>query len=551
MGVRVIFSGCSIPLYKVALKLKKTYGWEICYITGNLDYILEHVKTHLPDTIYQSVRTAYRGIVPKGIDIPRAPVDKVLLEDFALDELIVLHMIDRVDAGYLFNHQERVRLYHNMLIYWLGVLEHCQPDFVVFHTTPHEIYDYVLYALCQYKGIKTMFFQPTAMPNLLLPLEKINTQSAFLLAAYGTLLDQDENVEPRISARSEDYIQKIMGSYEDGMSPAMKIHFQAEQGERVPHIDPLPFQPEKKNRELNRWYKMIRPIIKPILPVLRYWYPIRRNYLRLKRFLTEPIELLPSYKRRGKKYEEQLTKIEHILARIKNRFRPLQRRRTLSTLRTVYESHVQEVSLDTPYIYVPLHYQPEKTTSPEGGVFVSQRMMVDLLSKCIPPNWLVYVKEHPVQLSIGNRKAKGHQGRIPAFYDDIAALPNVKLISLAHDSFVLIDHAQAVATVTGTTGWEAVIRGKPALIFGHAWYKGCEGVFEASTETSCRQALARIQGDYAIDRRKVFLFLQALEQVGIVGYTKRFFDYDWEITDDDNVNTLTQAILWIAENNMA
>ena len=33
----------------------------------------------------------------------------------------------------------------------------------------------------------------------------------------------------------------------------------------------------------------------------------------------------------------------------------------------------------------------------------------------------------------------------------------------------LIDKCKAVATITGTSGWEALIRGKPVLHFGYPW----------------------------------------------------------------------------------
>jgi hypothetical protein len=82
-------------------------------------------------------------------------------------------------------------------------------------------------------------------------------------------------------------------------------------------------------------------------------------------------------------------------------------------------------------------------------------------------------------------------------------------------SFELIDHAQAVASVTGTAGWEAVVRGVPAMVFGNAWYRNCEGVFDARTHEECDRAITEIARGYRPDYQRVRLFLQALSEVGL------------------------------------
>jgi hypothetical protein len=58
--------------------------------------------------------------------------------------------------------------------------------------------------------------------------------------------------------------------------------------------------------------------------------------------------------------------------------------------------------------------------------------------------------------------------------------------------FVLIDKASAVATVTGTVGLEALIRGKPVLAFGAAQYRGAKGVFVADSITGVHKVLRQV-----------------------------------------------------------
>jgi hypothetical protein len=133
--------------------------------------------------------------------------------------------------------------------------------------------------------------------------------------------------------------------------------------------------------------------------------------------------------------------------------------------------------------------------------------------------------------------------RDTTFYDDLVRLPNVRLLPIdGHDIFELIDQARAVATVTGKTSWEGVLRGKPSLVFGYAWYRDCAGVFYTPTAAHCAAALATIQAGYQVEGAKVRLFLQTLEEIGVRAWVDDVLAYQVEASDAENAKRLAQAI---------
>lgn len=137
-----------------------------------------------------------------------------------------------------------------------------------------------------------------------------------------------------------------------------------------------------------------------------------------------------------------------------------------------------------PYVYFPLHLQPEATTSPLGGVYVELQLVVEMLVKALPAGWLLVVKENPKQ-----RLAK----RSSAFYRRLASMQSVRIASRAEDSFGLMQGASAVAAVTGTAGWEALCSGKPVFVFGEAFYRHAKGALAVDDLAGLAAALARVQ----------------------------------------------------------
>ncbi len=193
------------------------------------------------------------------------------------------------------------------------------------------------------------------------------------------------------------------------------------------------------------------------------------------------------------------------------------------------------------YIYLPLHYQPERNSSPQGGFFVDQILMAETLSAALPKGWFLYIKEHPTQWLF--RGPDYFSYRFRGYYQEMAKLKNVKLVPMSAGSHELIKHAKAVATITGTAGWEAVLRRKPVLIFGYPWYMYAPGLFRIWDTISCREAITKIKDGFSFSEEDVIKYLQMLDKSTFRGY----IDFDGRkisnLTPEQNSINLTEAIL--------
>jgi len=513
MVVKAIFSECSMAFWMdVAKELADNYGWHPCYWTGAASFE-RHVKARFPDIIFHDNNDAVRGIPPAECsDLGFVAPDQELLKDLAYHETLALKMMDRMDPGEVFSYRERVRLYHRHLGYWLAVLDHFEPDIVVSPCTPHLVYDYILYALCQKRGVRTAMFQYTGLPDLILPVQRFEEGSTALEARYRSLRSQHSSGDVALSPRMQSFLEEGLGPYSGAIPWYTKDAFAKHN--RIASV-------ERKLVSFGKSPQSIAPTVKKA--IYRLHHPVPPNYY---------------LKQKGKKLEEPSW------SNLEWRWHAMKARIRVQRLRSSYAKLVQEEPLHRPYVFVALHYQPENNTSPEGGVFVHQLRMIDLLSKSVPEGWYVYVREHPGQF-LTNTKIG--QSRTIDLYRDSMSLPNVKLISTLLSPFDLIDSSKAVATITGTVGWQAVVRGKPTLVFGHAWYRDCENVFYTPTRATCKEALLKIAAGYVVDYAKVRLFVRALEDVGIRGYVEPGYARTSGITREENVPAITQAILSVSD----
>jgi len=93
-------------------------------------------------------------------------------------------------------------------------------------------------------------------------------------------------------------------------------------------------------------------------------------------------------------------------------------------------------------------------------------------------------------------------------------LPQAVYLSREVSNYDLMRHSQFVSTITGTAGWEAIKGGKPALIFGPAWYASLPGVFRFRPNLDVDEILACRIDHAELEKRTNELLMKA--GVGVV-----------------------------------
>lgn len=168
-----------------------------------------------------------------------------------------------------------------------------------------------------------------------------------------------------------------------------------------------------------------------------------------------------------------------------------------------------KVDVNKCYIYMALHQQPEKTTSPDGGFYAQQWLIINNISSILPHGWYLYVREHPSTFVKYSDAIFRYRNK--SYYKNILLSSNVKLVSTNFDQDILINNSKAVVTVTGMVGFEAVARGIPALVFGFAHYIKCDGVFNVNKTSQLNHAVGEIVKGTKVDKNAAESFLSKLQ----------------------------------------
>lgn len=163
-----------------------------------------------------------------------------------------------------------------------------------------------------------------------------------------------------------------------------------------------------------------------------------------------------------------------------------------------------------PFIIFFPHYQPERTTLPEGGWYAHQWLAIRALSDAATmKGWEVVYKEHPSTF----RQPWNSTFRDQSFFREVSRLGNVHIAPLSLDPFSLIDRSVASATLTGTSILESVARGKPVLAFGKHVPKGLLGVHVVDSLEAVHHAVHEIAGGAGMpDTESTERFLKVVQE---------------------------------------
>jgi hypothetical protein len=107
-------------------------------------------------------------------------------------------------------------------------------------------------------------------------------------------------------------------------------------------------------------------------------------------------------------------------------------------------------------VYFPLHAEPEFALLSISPEFNNSMELIAWVSKSLPANTLLVVKEQPDSYGIRSRH----------YYDNLRKIGNVVLAHPITTSLEWIKCSVLVTTITGTAGFEAVYHDKPVLSAG-------------------------------------------------------------------------------------
>lgn len=150
----------------------------------------------------------------------------------------------------------------------------------------------------------------------------------------------------------------------------------------------------------------------------------------------------------------------------------------------------QSPPFEEKYFYLPLHFSPEVTDLLYGNDYSFHEGFVTTLSKKIPSEYRLIVKEHTAML-----------GRRPlSFYSRLKKLPNVIFAHHGVSTFELIRKASAVVAVTGTAGFEGYLLNVPVIVLGDVFYNFLPGVLKTTlASASFSQEVKQYLNDFVPD----------------------------------------------------
>ncbi|MBE0417158.1 MAG: hypothetical protein IBX63_05295 [Coriobacteriia bacterium] len=491
MTHRVLYNGPLYPSWLDAIdRLRAERGWEPVYLFSDSTVLgadqVESITSRYPCAVVHERGDAIRGVPALPLAASPTALDLPVLETMSRFMHPFMTVCQRCDNRGTFTYRQRLETYHRLAAYWLSALEAQAIDLVVFHESPHLPHDMALFATAKHLGIMTMMMYWTHLPALCFVREDF---AVLPLALRECAAQVEGGASPEPAIRDEVRCTLETLSAQEYVPPS----YISEQFRRVEKAKAA--QPARRAaRGLaspKKWLRYSAYLYEQAKVFVRNTGPVPQRYLKPlnRRFEDGPMT-----------YREWLSHKRYA-------------RRYTRALRCAYEAACGPVDLGCSFVYFPLHYQPERTTMPEGGHFEDQRLVVDLLSEALPEGWLLYVREHPTQL-IGDPTLEAERGRSATFYDDVLRHRNVRLVSTTVPSWELIDASRGVATLTGTAGWEALVRGKRVLAFGDAWYRWMEGCSYVPEREALSEATSLLDAGIPVDRGRLLRQVAAACEIG-------------------------------------
>lgn len=496
-SVNALYNCCiSEPWLDVIAQLDRELSINPAYYIGwEADNSHKIIETH-PNCFYQKVEDAWLGLGFPDLDY-KFSFDEDIMQSIAFEKALALKMMDRLDLGRnTFTFSNREMFFNKLLKYWINIIEHYNINLIISPSIPHRVFDYVLYIVAKMKNIDVIMFQMSPFPDSSFLIDTVSNTPKYLKEYLQTETPSELVLRSDIAEK----LEKVRQDYNVAI-PAYMIKQQKD-------ID---------NRSLTK-----------------------NMFNRIKNLISEPFgqfkkddsyyimktDDLP-YKKDNRHYQRKIARYSNA--------------HYLKKLKEGYQKVAIKPDFDKKYVFVALHYQPEETSSPTGGIFGDQILIIELLNAFLDDEYQIYIKEHKTQLYPDHDGAMSRNKNYYKYTLEIS--DRVHFIDMETTPFDLIDGAAATVTISGTTGWESAVRGTPALVFGRAWYEDMPGVFKVKTLRDLEKNWSKIlELKNNIDIKEIEEYHKKLQSFFIDAPHYKFFQNKVERSAEENSNNIFNGI---------
>jgi hypothetical protein len=362
----------------------------------------------------------------------------------------------------------RADLFSRHCRFWNHVFDQYRIDAVISQNFGHQGFDFVALSLAEAKGIPTLIFNETGQfPCVQFVQERVRDLGTFELGR--TLKNR---VSHEMLAEDPAFIRRSLDSIE-----------------KAP--DRFGAMAEYTTSPLGSWLtdlnvRAAKPSVSVVLGALSNKW---------QRFKSRP----------G--------------TRLRALFRTFNRIRRTQASMSEERRHSRVPDLGTKFVYFPLHFQPEATTSVKGRHFYRLREAVSFVAEHLPNGWSLVVKEHPHQW-------RRFYDRKLGFFAELAKIPRVQLVHHSYDNNPLIEQSEAVVCVSHSsiTAY-ANTNNKPVISLGDSHFRRSPKYFCITSTKDLENAFRLISGeDMTSELHHRENFVRELETgtfEGLLGYTPK------------------------------
>ncbi len=466
MRKKIIYFGFMDEQQHIVDALHENYGWDPVFFCSP-EKMRAWAQAKYPSAVFHDEMALRQGYFDYSKIGKPVPADANILGALSKYEFTSIHEIEDA-TGWNFSFDERYQHYCDMLKYWNTMILRLKPDVMMHLTWPHSISSYACYVICKhYHNIDVLFMDP--MPLLNSNFHAIGGALEDLAMPFRPLYESTQVFKP--GADVKEYLARVRSDQWIKGTPAHNF------------VD------------IRKWEKLRGFQVKEFAQLLV-------RMAQGKAFQESSVAFKKNQLPFGSP-KSRLNQFDYFWFRDRLRRKDTQ-------LEKIYATFCQPPDFKQKYLYFAASQQPEATTGIGGGVYTNHLLALDILSASIPEDWVIYYKEHPGTFY---PMLKGSLRRSRHFYERVKRWKNVRMVSQKTDNFQLIDHAQAVASVCGTSSWEAAVRGKPGLFFGNVWYQACRSLFKIESLQDCRDAIHKIVNGYKPDQKDIERYLSVVEQV--------------------------------------